>query len=165
MELKRLYARDKAGDFVLDKSQQPKVCAVQINTRPKNGIQHLSTNLVNQGIAQGWIVKDDTKLTILDARAIYKLDKAGEKVLDNNPDPDQRKYIVSGTELTGDDLHFKITLEPGTYCTHDGAKLPSDPTGQAARDYVAENFGETESPDPDWPHGYKVIHYFDCEVI
>ena len=67
-------------------------------------------------------------------------------------------HIIMHT--TEGDVNFKITGFPGRVCLHDGVKLPDDPTGAAARQYIEENFPGVESPSPDWPAGYACFNYY-----
>jgi hypothetical protein len=61
-----------------------------------------------------------------------------------------------------EELRYKVIAIPGYYCCFDNAKLADQ---FEARKYIAENFAEQESPDPQNPAGYRNDSFFLCELI
>jgi len=62
------------------------------------------------------------------------------------------------------DINFKIVRSPGRYCCHCGEKLIDDPTGEAAREHVAQKHSGKKSPDTNNPSGYEMIAHYECVV-
>ena len=62
------------------------------------------------------------------------------------------------------DLAFAILKVPGTYCCHCDAQLEDDPTGQTGRWHVQSVHGETPSPDPQNPLGFRYTHAYETEL-
>ncbi len=60
------------------------------------------------------------------------------------------------------DLNYKVIRKPGYYCCHDEKLLAGE---EAAREYVAKNYPDTDSPDPQNPAGYRKDDFFYCELI
>lgn len=61
-----------------------------------------------------------------------------------------------------EDLTYKILRGPGRHCLHCGAVIENDPKGNSAREHMAKEHPGLASPDPQWPHGYKVVDGYEC---
>lgn len=60
------------------------------------------------------------------------------------------------------DLAYTILHMPGRYCLHCEQHFPTDPTGSESRRHLAVTHPGAESPDAQWPHGYKVLEGYEC---
>jgi hypothetical protein len=138
MPFKRLY--NIPDGWVAERDERgellnpPELRAVCVlNTGPVPE-QNFGRQNLDEGINAGWISMGQGKITL------HVVDEAENPV----------------------DLVYTIMHVPGTYCCHCDLKLDDDPSGASNRAHVAERHGDTASPDPQNPAGYRVTTAYEC---